>query len=84
MAVLMLRIDVLQVMARARVVSASATRTGRGKTVTAPPAQIPACPVWGCCVAAVVSVCAEAVSVLSPGPMALPVTSVPPALTPVL
>lgn len=81
---LMLWVFLLQVMARAHVVSASATRTGQGKTVTVPPAQIPACPVWGCCVAAGVSVCAEAVSVLSLGLMAPPVTSVPPALMPVL
>lgn len=84
MAALMLWIYLFQVMACARVVSASASQTGRGKTVTAPPAQIPACPAWGCCVAAVVSVCVEAVSVLSPGPMAPPVTSVPPAPTPAL
>lgn len=71
-------------MAHARVVSASVTRTGQGKTVTAPHAQIPACPAWGCCVAAVVNVCVEAVSVLSLGLMAPPVTSVPPALTPAL
>lgn len=84
MVILMLRICLLQVMAHASVVSASVTQTGQGKTVTAPPAQIPACPAWDCCVVAVVSVCVEAVSVLNPGLMAQPVTSVPPALMPAL
>lgn len=79
---LMLWICLLQVMVHARVVSASATQTGQGKTATVPHAQIPACPAWGCCVAAVGSVCVEAVSVLSPGPTAPPVTSAPPALMP--
>lgn len=69
-------------MARARVVSASASPTGQGKTVTAPHAQIPACPAWGCCVAAVDSVCVEDVSVHSQVHMAPPVTSAPPALMP--
>lgn len=81
---LILWICLLQVMARAHAVSANVTRTGQGKTVTAPPAQIPACPAWGYCVVAMASVCVEAVSVLSPGPMAPPVTSAPPALTPAL
>lgn len=71
-------------MAHARVVSASVTQTGQGRTVTAPPAQIPACPAWGCYVAAMVSVCAETVSVLSLGLTDPPVTSVPPALMPAL
>lgn len=73
-----------QVMAHARVASASVTRIGRVRIVTAPHARTPACPVWDCCVVGVVSVCAAAANAHSPEPMGPPAISVPPALTPAL
>ena len=69
-------------MANAIAVRVSVTPTGRGRTVTAPPARTPACPAWVCCAAGGASVCVAAVSAPSPGPTAPPVRSAPPAPTP--
>lgn len=71
-----------QVMALVPVGFASVIQTGRGRTATVLLVQTPACPVWGCCAAVVVSVCVGAVNALSPGPTAPPATNAPPALTP--
>ncbi len=72
-----------QVMALAPVGFASVIQTGRGRTATVLLVQTPVCPVWGCCAAVEVSVCAGAVNALSPGPTAPPATNAPPALMPV-
>lgn len=55
---------------------------GKVKTVTAAPAQTPACPASACCAAAGATVSVGFVSALSLEPMELPVKSAPPVQTP--
>lgn len=55
---------------------------GKVKTVTAPPAQTPACPASACCAAAAAAVSVGFVSALSLEPTELPVKSAPPVQTP--
>lgn len=60
---------------------ACVTPAGKVKTVTAPPAQTPACPASACCAAAAAAVSVGFVSALSLEPTELPVKSAPPVQT---
>lgn len=71
-----------QAMVNVTVASASVALTGWGRTVTVPPGQTPACPVWACCAAAGASVCVGPVSAPSQGPTGPLVRGVQPALMP--
>lgn len=55
---------------------------GKMKTVTAAPAQTPACPPSACCAVAGATVSAVFVSVFSLEPTELPVKNAPPVQTP--
>lgn len=58
------------------------TPAGKVRTVTAAPAQTPACPASACCAAAGATVSVGSASALSPEPTELPVKNAPPVQTP--
>lgn len=64
--------------------SASVTPAGKEKTVTAPRASTPACPLSACCAAAGVTASVGFVSALSLGLMEIPVRNAPRVLIPAL